>query len=122
MGEPRAEIDPELLRQLEEASEGKSLGAVFSLYPAPGEPFPSPEATRETVERLLDHERREDGGLQRYTVFPNLGSFAVQATRPFLRRLLEHKEIATATANEQSQDMLIRPVEERKVESPGGGA
>ncbi|MEA2690728.1 MAG: hypothetical protein QOJ16_115 [Acidobacteriota bacterium] len=121
MEEHRAEVDPELLRQLDVASEDQAVGAVFSLRPAPGEPVPAPEATRERVERLLDHGRRETGGLQRYTVFPNLGSFAVQATRPFLQRLLEHEEIATATANEQPQDMLIRPVSEKKIKSPGGG-
>jgi hypothetical protein len=111
MAEHRADIDPELLRQLAAAGADQPVGAVFSLRPPPGQPVASPKAAKETVERLLDRTKEEvAGGLHRYTVFPNLGSFAVQATGPFIRRLLAQEEIATATANEQPGDLLIRPV------------
>jgi hypothetical protein len=97
-----AKTDPELLRQLAEvATPSDPVAAVFVLRPTdPSEPVPGPAETEEVVQRLLERVTQEVGvPPQRVNIFRNLGSFVVSATTPFVRKLLEQREIASALPN-----------------------
>jgi hypothetical protein len=54
-------------------------------------------------------------------VFRNLGSFVVAAAAPFVRKLLDQEEILSATANRQSEDLLIKPVSSKPLKGPKPG-
>jgi hypothetical protein len=55
------------------------------------------------------------------TVFGNLGAFALSAPVAFVDRLIARPEVATATANRQPEDLLIRPVEGNRAGEPRHG-
>jgi hypothetical protein len=119
-GAHRATIDPELTRQLELAEPDRPVEAVLSLRPAATATAPSEVTTKAAVELLLERSRQQEpAGLHDYTVFPNLGAFAVRASGSFVRHLIDQPEIATATANRQPQELLIRPVSSRPAGGPG---
>jgi hypothetical protein len=117
----QTKADPELLRQLEAAAApDQEIAAVCSLRPArPHEKFIPPAEAGALVERVLRRVQRQTGRRPgRVQVFRNLGSFAVSAPAAFLRQLLQQREIATATANRQPEDLLIRPVSSEPAEGP----
>jgi hypothetical protein len=113
---PRHRPDPELIRQLDAAGPGQEVSAVFSVRPDPGaEAAPSPEETAALVDDLVQRVQQQTGQEPgRVTVFRNLGSFAVSAPADFVRRLLEQREVVTATANVRPEDLPIRPVGPRR--------
>lgn len=108
-------VAPELLRQLEGLAEGGATSAVFTLRRVPEKPL-LPEETVRRAGVLIDRVSKivGDAPLQ-CNVFKNMGSFVVLASRAFLERLLQEEEIASATANVQSQDLLIRPVKSKRI-------
>jgi len=57
--------------------------------------------------RRVEEQTGEQPG--EYTVFDNLGAFALTAPAEFVDRLLVQPEIATATANYQEEDVFIAP-------------
>jgi hypothetical protein len=109
-----AQVDPALTRQLEQraGSSGEdTLGAVLSLRAPKSRKFLSARETESIVRQVLQRVKTEVGsGPQDLNVFANLGSFVVTATPQFIRTLIDQQEIATATANEQPQDLAIEPV------------
>ena len=103
--------DVELLRQLDAAGD-ESVGVVCSLQVGSTSDKPlTGDETTEQVTRVLQRVERLSGlKPDKFKIFRNLGSFSLYAPAAFVRRLLEQDEIATATANIQREDMLIRPV------------
>jgi hypothetical protein len=97
-------IDPELLRQLESASAG-NVQAVFVLKPSdPEKTILDPEETEAVVKRVLKRVARQTGTKPDDShVFRNLQSFVLDAPATFVRRLIEQKEIAAATANRRDE-------------------
>ncbi len=116
----KANVDPELLKQLDAAAAAaEPVSAVFSLRPGREQKFVPAEEVEARVHGLLDKIGKEVGtAADQVHVFRNLGAFAVSAPAPFLRKLLERHEIASATANRQPQDLLIRPVRSKPVRPP----
>jgi hypothetical protein len=103
--------DPELRRQLKAARADQDVSAVFSLR-FESTRSPEPEETKHQVATLLQRVEEQTGEQpSATTIFENLGAFAVAAPVGFIDRLLAQPEIATATANIQQEDLLIRPVE-----------
>ena len=112
---------PELLRQLDEAGD-KPVGAVFHLRPGPHQKAMAPAEAETCARGLLRRVEQESGvAPQRVQVFRNLGSFVVSAAAPFVRKLLDQEEILSATANEQPEEMLIKPVSSKPVKGPKPG-
>jgi len=111
-------IDPELIRQLDAAGDAP-VGAVFNLRRGPSQKCLSAEETETCVKQLLQQAQEESGvAPQQIHVFRNLGSFAVSAAAPFVRKLLGRDEVSSATANQQPEELLIRPVESKPVKGP----
>lgn len=98
----QAKTDQELLKQIEDAeARQEAVQAVFSLRPPdPGARFVTPEETDELVEALLKRLADETGESPRdYNVFRNLGSFVVDASPGYVRKMMDQAEIASALAN-----------------------
>jgi len=108
LSEPKAKIDPELVRQLDaaQAAGQKADGsdhvqAVVYLRPtSPDQPAVPPDRMQGMVEDLLGRVAKEVGESSRqHNTFRNLGSFAVAAAPEFIRELLRQPEVAAAVAN-----------------------
>jgi len=107
----RRDADPELRRLLETADAGQGVSVICALRPGSASP-PEPGETQRHVTALMRRVEEQTGERpDEYTVFDNLGAFALTAPAEFVDRLLVQPEIATATANDQEEDLLIRPVE-----------
>jgi len=112
----RAKTDPVLKRQLEaEQSDQELVQAVFTLRTANLKtitPTNVEELTHEVLDRVADEIGIE---AEEINIFRNLGAFAVSASPNFIRALLSEPEIATATANQQKESMMITPMKKRRV-------
>jgi hypothetical protein len=105
-----ASVDPELRRQLKAARTG-SVQAAFTLRTPPKQPYRDAKDTRATVDKIVAEAGRSvKQSPERLTVFPNAQSFALSGPAALVRKVAEHSEIASATANVQREDLLIRPV------------
>jgi hypothetical protein len=116
--------DPSLVRELEDAAAaGKPATVVFRLASRSATQLvPPPRLTETTVKRVLDRVGKKIGRPpERHNVFPNLGSFVVEASPPFLRELLAQPEIQSAIPNRPREELLIRPVKRKPGPSPRGG-
>lgn len=96
--------DPELVRQLEDATKSHSPIQVVFFLKAVGLPSrsaaPVPEDTTITVRRVLERVEKETGErVGDWHVFPNLGSFVVQASPRLVEAVFAQREIASASAN-----------------------
>src|SRR4051812_47937122 len=108
----RSEIDPELRRQLTDSSASAPIEATVTLDPGPGRKYIPEDEIGPKVKEILHAVGREVGqSHEDVNVFENLGSFAVRAGAAFVAALLKRPEVASATANQQSDDLLIRPVQ-----------
>ncbi|MBI3272969.1 MAG: hypothetical protein HYZ53_28530 [Planctomycetes bacterium] len=121
MSQRRQNIDPELVHQLNlAATSGKDfhVQAVFSLTRTGDAKKPIPPAeTVQRVEALLGRIQEVTRvAPRRVNVLRNLGSFVLDAPPIFIAKLLEDEEVATATANLQPREMLIRPVKSKPTE------
>jgi hypothetical protein len=116
----RVEIDAELLRQLEAAAaQHTPVGVVVSLQPGPSRTAIPAEEVEPVVRGVLKRVGEEIGAAPgQVQIFRNLGAFALSAPAPFVRKLLDQEEIASATANRQSEDLLIHPVSSKEVKRP----
>jgi len=104
-------FDPELRKQLATAPASGPVEATVTLDAGPGRAYIPSEEVGSKVKEILREVGREVGEVHEdVNIFENLGSFAVRARPAFLEALLNRPEVATAMANQQSQDMLIRPV------------
>lgn len=100
-------IDPELMRQVEDAESATAAAdqaqvqAVVFLDPVFEHPEDhEPEDVEQLVSRVI-HRVQQASGQEPHDVniFRNLGSFIVQAPPQFLRCLIEQPEIRSARAN-----------------------
>ena len=106
-----ASVDPKLVRQMAEAPAGSSVQAVFTLKTPAGESYRSAASTRDAVKKLIEEASATTSAQpERVTVFANVQSFAVSAPSALVRSLAHHSDIASATANVQDEDLLIRPL------------
>jgi hypothetical protein len=112
----RAKTDPELKRQLKAGKSDQDLvQAVFTLRLSTRQ-TEAPTHVEEITQRVLDRVADEVGvEAKEINIFRNLGAFAVSASPDFIRALLTEPEIATATANQQQESMMIPPQRKRRV-------
>jgi hypothetical protein len=114
--EKAATIDPTLVRQLANAPAESNVQAVFTLKTPAGEPYRSATSARDTMGKIVkEASAGANAQPHRVTMFPNVQSFAVSGPPALVRRLAEHGDIASAMANVQGEDMLIRPVKSSRV-------
>ena len=116
----RAKVDPTLKRQLANTAAATPVGAVFTLKSPAGEPYLSSSSARDAIDKIVK-EASEEAKVEpvRVTVFANVQSFAVYAAPALVRKLAERSEVASAIANKQDEDMLIRPVARGSAAKPG---
>lgn len=110
-------IDPQLIRQVAQAVDSqRSVAATFTLRSPSAKATLSPQQTSAMVRKVLNRiARQTDCKPKDVSVFPNIQSFSIDAAPSFVARLLQQPEIDSAVANEQPDDMLIKPVETREV-------
>ena len=107
----KATIDPKLIRQLEEAPADAVVGAVFTLKTPEGERYLKAASAKDVMSKIVEDASADvHAQPQRVTLFPNVQSFAVSGPPALVRKLVEHADIASAMANAQDEDLLIRPV------------
>src|SRR5262245_4201709 len=105
------EINPELRKQLTEAPASKPLEATFTLDPGPGQKYIPEDQVHAKVKEIVQKVSREIGEAHEVVnVFDQIGSFVVRARPAFLKALIECPEVTAAMANQQSEELLIRPV------------
>ena len=102
VNEAGVKVDPELVRQLEEAeARDEPVEAVFNLR-REDETLPSPEHVSEVTRLVIDRTKEETGlDPEDINVFQSIPSFVVRAKPRFIRFLLDQPEIASAVANRQ---------------------
>ena len=112
----RVRTDPELKRQLKAGKSNQNLvQAVFTLRLSTRQ-TDIPTHVEELTQKVLDRVADEVGvKAQEINIFRHLGAFALSAPPPFIRALLTEPEIATATANQQQESMMIPPQRKRQV-------
>jgi hypothetical protein len=101
----RTRVDPELTRQLDEASASAAdptVQAVFYLHSgAKGAPD---DVTRSANHAIEGAKAKAGTEPSRVNVMRNLGTMAVEAPASFLRALIEEPEVASALANVHPDD------------------
>lgn len=120
----RARVDPELLRQLEEAEKsartdgrGPEVQAVFTLGgPDASVDVLSREETDRVVRALVERARAASGTAPSdMNVFPNLGAFVVVAPPEFVRAVADQEGVLTAAPNRRAGLGLVKPRRKRAV-------
>jgi len=97
-----ANVDPELLRQLDAAAPDDLIDAVLVLELS-AEPAP-PDQIEETVRGIVARVESEAGSaISEFNVFPNLSSFVVRATPQIVEDLISQPEVGSALANRSSE-------------------
>ncbi len=110
-----AVIDTVLKKQLQAARDRDPVSAVFTLRSATGRVLP-PEKVEALVRNVVDAATQKSSqSLSQITIFKNLQSFAIQAPAAFVRSVLTHPAVSTATANVRDEELLIRPVQKKIV-------
>ncbi len=99
-----SKTDAQLARLLATHPDEETIEVVCRLRSSdPKCKFPSPDETVQTAECLLKNVEQTIGVAPKdYNIFRNLGYFVVSATAPFVRKMIEQKEIASASANRRS--------------------
>ena len=109
-------VDPELERQLDAADDDTPVQAVFTLKTPAGEPYRSAASTKECVSKMIDAAATTaKGAPERLNVFPNLQSFTVAGKPSLVRSLMSNDQVASAMANQQPEDLQIRPARKKEV-------
>jgi transposase len=105
MSQPRdeapAQVDPSLLRELEDAERAaRPLEAVVFLRRGEAAGTPTPDQTERDVAKLLRSAERDTGErAAAVNVFRNLHSFALAASPSFIRSVLRDERVASARSN-----------------------
>ena len=96
-----ARIDPELIRQLEEArADADPVGAVLYLKPTSGEVALASHELETVARKLMERVSQSTGQEPAdYNLFRNLGMLAVKGGREFMSELINQPEIQSAIAN-----------------------
>jgi hypothetical protein len=106
-----ASIDPELLKQLANSPASTAVEATITLATPSGHGFMPAEEVGPKVKGILEEVGRAVGeNHDAVNVFENIGSFAIRARPAFLKALLNRPEVISAMANQQSEEIFIRPV------------
>ena len=104
-------VDPHLKQMLEKGRGGADVQATFTLSTPPGDPYREAASTQAAVKAVVEKAAAKAGNAPyRVSVFPNIQSFAVSGPAAFVREVMKHDDVVSATANVQKEDMLIRPV------------
>ncbi len=104
-------VDPELRRQLAETQASSPVEATFTLRTPAGTAYRGEDSTSETVERIVGAAAAATESTDyRLKVFTRIQSFLLVGPPALIRAVMEADEVATATANRQADDLLIRPV------------
>ena len=104
-------IDPELKQILEKAPADATVQATFTLTTPPGDSYRDAASTRAAVKAVVGKAAAKAGQAPYHvSVFANVQSFAVAGPPALVRQVMKHGEVASAMANVQKEDMLIRPV------------
>ncbi len=95
-------LDPELTRQLDVAQgTGEPVEAVLMLRTATQQPAADPGDVRSAAQSVIERVQQEVGARPHaVNVLANLGMVVVAAGEPFVRKLLDQPEFASAVANE----------------------
>ena len=111
-------LDPEFVRQLNDAADQEPVQVVVRLQPANAQSVvPAPDETERIARDLIRRTEHETGQTaEAINVFRNLGAFAVAAVPVFLRTLIEQPEVAAVVANRQPGAAMIAPVAKRPVD------
>lgn len=105
-------VDDELKRQLEAATPASTVGAVFTLRSPDVKHFLSSEETQSLAKKVIAQAAKSAGAEPHAVqVFGNLQSFALKGSRALMYALIEHPQIETAMANEQTEDIRINPID-----------
>ena len=113
----KATIDPELRAQLARAAELKNDVAVtFTLRNRRHERTLDAESANDVAQAVVERAAQETQSKPKeMNVFPYVQSFVVSGPPDLIQAILKQPEVDSATANYQSEDLLIRPVEVREV-------
>ncbi len=102
----KVKVDPELRRQLDQASASRprAVEAVLRLRPPTRRSSRAavPEAAQDVARELLARVAGEAGVAASdydFNVFPNLGYLVLKAPAGFVERVMHQPEIASASAN-----------------------
>ena len=107
-------VDPELARQLDAASPASSIGAVFMLR-SEGDVLSEAETTS-LASRVMKAASKVSGSSpESFQIFTNVQSFSVLGTRALVEAVIAQPEVASAVANLQAEDALIKPLNRRQV-------
>lgn len=111
-----AYIDPQLQYELSHVTgPHKAVAATITLR-SPEKQELTPASTESLVRTVLDRiGRRTQCKPNVVNVFPNIQSFAIEAPAVFVEELLNEREIDSAMANQQKQDMRIQPLKAYRV-------
>ena len=106
----------ELARLLTGAAKDATVSAIISLLPGEKSVLIPAEDVEQRVQSIMRDAATatnlRDSGHQ---VFKNLGAFAVAGPPDYIRFLTQHPDVASAMPNERGEDMLIRPVKNKRV-------
>jgi len=112
-------VNPELRRQLAAAQASSPVEATFTLRTPTGMAYRDEESTSETAERIVHAAAAATESTEyRLKVFARIQSFLLVGPPALIRAVMAHEEVATATANRQAEDLLIRPVPAKKATRP----
>ncbi len=104
-------IDPQLTQLLAQAPADATVQATFTLTTPRGAPYRGAASTQAAVKAVVGQAAAKAGDAPyRVSVFPNVQSFAVSGSAALVREVVKHGEVASAMANVQKEDLLIRPV------------
>jgi hypothetical protein len=109
---PNIPVDPVLERQLSAAGDDDAVEATFSLRPpSDGNLLMDPAEVRSTVDRIVKIAQDKAGQKVRdLNVLPRIQQFVLAAPPKVVREVLKCREIASALANRQPEDIAIEPV------------
>ena len=95
------------------------MEATFTLRTPAGMAYRAEDSTSEAAERIVRAAAAatESTGY-RLKVFTRIQSFLLVGPPALIRAVMEHEEVATATANRQTEDLLIRPVPAKNATRP----
>ena len=99
-----SKIDSTLASALEHAGTHDPVQAVIALRSDRAGKIIEPADAEAMATKLIEQVTKETGeSPTRYNIFRNLSSLAIEATPKFIRRMVEHDEVISAVANQQTK-------------------
>ncbi len=104
-------VDPKLEKQLAELDDASAIEAIVTLRSPEGREYLTAAETEATIAKILSRLKPVDRSrCTVHTVFPNLQSLVLSGPPSVVQAVVDDRDVASATANQQSEDLLIRPV------------